>query len=101
MGFFILLVGVTLTLFILLWITLIAVWTNPSFDSGVVTSIALISGVVVVSGFAAASVVFFLNKARLDRIRAQSLELELAKNLVIVNEYRKTLLDVERALDGK
>jgi membrane protein implicated in regulation of membrane protease activity len=101
MGLLILAISSILAVLILLWVSLIALWTGAGFDGNQIAEIALVSGVIVVTLVAAATLLFSINRSRLDRARAMALETELARNLVTVNEYRKAVLDLEKATNGK
>lgn len=99
MTFVVLAVSAFLLVLILLWVTLLTLWSSAGVD--VLQQIALVSGIVVASVAVVVAVMVFANKARLDRARAASLEAEVARNLVVVNEYRQAVLDYEKASNGK
>ena len=73
MGLVILVISTVLALLILLWVSLIAVWMGADFDGTQTASIALVAGVIVFTLVAVASLLFFVNKSRLDRARARAI----------------------------
>jgi len=101
MGLLILAISSILAVLILLWVSLIAVWMGAGFDGNQMAQIALVAGVIMFSLVAIATLLFSINKSRLDRARALAIENEMARNLVTVNEYRKAVLDLEKASNGK
>lgn len=101
MGLVILVISTVLALLILLWVSLVAVWMGAGFDGTQTASIALVAGVIVFTLVAVATLLFFVNKARLDRARAIAIESEIARNLVTINAYRQAVLDLEKASNGK
>ena len=101
MGLLILAISSILAVLILLWVSLIAVWMGAGFDGNQMAQIALVAGVVVFSLAAVATLLFFINRSRLDRARAIAIETELARNLITINDYRKAVLDLEKATNGK
>ncbi len=101
MGLLILAISSILAVLILLWVSLIAVWMGAGFDGNQMAQIALVAGVVVFSLAAVATLLFFINRSRLDRARAMAIETELARNLITINDYRKAVLDLEKASNGK
>ena len=101
MGLLILAISSILAVLILLWVSLIAVWMGAGFDGNQMAQIALVAGVVVFSLAAVATLLFFITRSRLDRARAMAIETELARNLITINDYRKAVLDLEKASNGK
>jgi magnesium-transporting ATPase (P-type) len=101
MTFVVLAVSAFLLVLILLWVTLLSIWVGSGVDAGVVQQIAVISATVIFTVLLGVVVLVFANKARLDRARAASLEAEVARNLVVINEYRQAVLDYEKASNGK
>jgi hypothetical protein len=101
MGLLILAISMIIAVLILLWVSLISVWMGAGFDGTQAAQIALVAGVIVFTLVAVATLLFTIGRSRLDRARAIALELELARNLVTVNEYRKAVLDLEKASNGK
>jgi hypothetical protein len=101
MGLIILGVITLLSVLILLWVSLLVVWTAVDFQGTEIAQISLISGVIVFTLVATAVLLFFGNKSRVDRARAIAIENEMARNLVTINEYRQAVLDFEKAMNGK
>lgn len=101
MGLLILAISSLLAVLILLWVSLAMVWMGAGFDATQVSQITLIAGTIFATLVFVAALLFFANKARLDRARTLAIEAELAKNLVTVNNYRQAVLDFEKASDGK
>jgi hypothetical protein len=101
MAFVVLAVSAFLLVLVLLWVTLLSIWLGSEEAAGAVETITVISATVIFTVFLAVVVLVFANKARLDRAKAASLEAEVARNLVVVNEYRQAVLDYEKASNGK
>lgn len=101
MTFVVLGVSAFLLVLILLWVTLLSIWLGSGVNAALAQQITVISATVVFTVFLAVAVLVFANKARLDRAKAASLEAEVARNLVVVNEYRQAVLDYEKASNGK
>jgi hypothetical protein len=101
MTFVVLAVSAFLVGLILLWVTLLTIWLGPGVNSQLVQQITVVAATTIFTVFLAVAVLVFANKARLDRAKAASLEAEVARNLVVVNEYRQAVLDYEKASNGK
>ena len=86
---------------VLLWATLVSIWVSAGIGASLVQQITVLAATVIFTVFLAVVVLVFANKARLDRAKAASLEAEVARNLVIVNEYRQAVLDYEKSSSGK
>ena len=101
MAFVVLAVSLFLVVLVLLWVTLVALWLGNSFTSPKLAQMTLVVCTVLVTVAVVVVLIWFLSKVRLDRAKAAAAEAELAKNLVVVNNYRQAVLDYEAARNGK
>jgi len=85
---------------ILLWSTLIFIWSTSIDNFTSLFSILLIASLVICSVCLVVISLVIFNKVRLERARAASMELEVARNLLVVNEYRQAVLDFEKVKSG-
>lgn len=101
MTFVILAVSAFLLVLVLLWVTLLSIWIGEGVKPELAQQITVVAATAIFTVFLAVAVLVFANKARLDRAKAASLEAEIARNLLVVNEYRQAVLDYEKASNGK
>lgn len=101
MAFVVLAVSLFLVVLVLLWVTLLALWLGSSFTSPALAQMTVLVCTVLVTIVSVVVLIWFVSKARLDRAKAAAAEAELAKNLVVVNNYRQAVLDYEAARNGK
>jgi membrane protein implicated in regulation of membrane protease activity len=101
MAFVVLAVSLFLLVLVLLWVTLLALWLGNSFTSPQLAQMTVLVCTVLATIAVVVIVLWFVNRARLDRAKAAAAETELAKNLVVVNNYRQAVLDYEAARNGK
>ena len=100
--FGILVIGISLFLIglILLWSTLIFLWSSSTGSLASLLSIVWIASGVICSVFIVVISLVVVRKVRLDRLRASTMELEVARNLLVVNDYRQAVLDFEKVKSG-
>jgi len=101
MTFVVLAVSAFLLVLVLLWVTLLSIWLGSGVSAALAQQITVISATVIFTVLLVVAVLVVASKARLDRAKAANLEAELARNLVIVNDYRQAVLDYEKASNGK
>lgn len=101
MSFVVLAVSAFLLVLVLLWVTVLVIWLQSDMTPNIAGEITWTASLVIFTIFAVAALLFFANKARLDRAKAASIEVEIARNLLVVNEYRQAVLDYEKASNGK
>ena len=101
MAFIVLAVSAFLLVLVLLWVSFLVIWNASNLNPTSVQVFTTIVAAVIFTVFAAAALLYFVNKARLDRAKAAAIELELAQNLVLINGYRQAVLDYEAASSGK
>jgi tetrahydromethanopterin S-methyltransferase subunit E len=101
--FGILVTGISLFLvvLILLWSTLIFLWSTSVDSFTSLVSIAWVASSVISSVFIVVIALVTYNKLRLNRSRAAVMELEVARNLLVVNGYRQAVLDFEKVKSGE
>jgi Tfp pilus assembly protein PilF len=63
-------------------------------------SIVWIASSVICSVFIVVICLVLYNKLRLNRARAAAMELEVARNLLVVNDYRQAVLNFEKVKSG-
>lgn len=97
MAFVLLAVSLFITVLVLLWVTLLVIWLGAGLNAAQATEITVLVCVIAATVVAVALMFWLAGRIRLDRAKATAAEAELAKNLVVVNNYRQAVLDYEAA----
>lgn len=100
-GILALVVSAFLVGLIMVWATLFFIWSNNGESGSLELDMFGLFYTVISVLFIVIISLFLLSRARLYRARALSQELEIARNLIVVNEYRRAVIDIEKATSGE